>query len=115
VGATVTAMAPSVVVALTGIVITGAGIAVGAPLIFSLVGRLAGPARQGAAISQVTTIAYMGFIIGPPLVGGIAGVAGLRAGISSMAVIALLLAGGSRFVPLGQPEVVERGRRRSLV
>jgi MFS family permease len=98
-GAGVTAISPNTLVALIGIGITGAGISVCAPLIFSLAGRYGGPGRQGAAISRVTTIAYTGFIIGPPLVGGIAGVAGLRVGVAAMAVIALALAAGSMLVP----------------
>jgi MFS family permease len=98
-GATITAMSPNTLVALIGIIITGAGISVCAPLIFSVAGRYGGPGRQGAAISRVTTIAYVGFIIGPPLVGGIAGVAGLRVGIGAMAVLALALAAGSMLVP----------------
>jgi MFS family permease len=99
IGAALTAMSPTTLVALVGIVITGAGISVCAPLIFSLAGRHGGPGRQGAAISRVTTIAYAGFIIGPPLVGGIAGVAGLRVGVAAMAVIGLALAAGSMLVP----------------
>jgi MFS family permease len=98
-GAGLVAVANSAVVALIGIIVTGAGISVCAPLIFSLAGRSAGPARHGAVIARVTTIAYMGFILGPPLVGGVAGVAGLRVGIGAMAIIALLLAGGSRLLP----------------
>lgn len=112
VGAALTAMSPNTSVALIGIVVTGAGISVCAPLIFSLTGRHGGPGRQGAAISRVTTIAYAGFIIGPPLVGGIAGVAGLRVGVGAMAVIAVALALGSRLVPVSSrpgPPVTDSG------
>ncbi|MGH2806027.1 MAG: MFS transporter [Actinomycetota bacterium] len=98
-GACVAAVAPVPVVALIGIVLTGAGISVCAPLIFSLAGRSAPPDRQGAVISRVTTIAYTGFILGPPLVGGIAGIASLRVGIVAIAVVALALAAGSRLAP----------------
>jgi MFS family permease len=111
-GAALTATSPNTWVALIGIVITGAGISVCAPLIFSLAARHGGPGRQGAAISRVTTIAYAGFIIGPPLVGGIAGVAGLRVGVGAMAVIALALAIGSRLVPASSrlsPPVTDSG------
>ena len=108
-GACLTAVANSVYVALAGVVVTGAGISVCAPLIFSLAGRFAPPNRQGAVIARVTTIAYMGFIIGPPLVGGVAGIAGLRSGIAAMALIALVLAGGSRLVPVREGALLPRG------
>jgi MFS family permease len=108
-GAGLTALAQSTPVALAGIVATGAGISVCAPLIFSLAGRVAAPNRQGAVIARVTTIAYTGFIIGPPLVGGVAGIAGLRSGIAAMAVIALVLAWGSRLVPVRESAVIPGG------
>jgi MFS family permease len=108
-GACLTAVANSEFIALAGIVATGSGISVCAPLIFSLAGRFASPNRQGAVISRVTTIAYIGFIIGPPLVGGVAGIAGLRTGIAAMALIALLLAGGSRLVPVRERTLLPRG------
>ena len=98
-GAGLAAAAPSAAIALIGIVVAGAGISVCAPLIFSLAGRSAPPGRQGGTISRITLIAYTGFIIGPPLVGGIAGIAGLRAGVGAMVLVGLALAAGSRFVP----------------
>jgi MFS family permease len=107
-GAGLTAVANSEYAALIGIVVTGAGISVCAPLIFSIAGRSAVPNRQGAVIARVTTIAYMGFIIGPPLVGGIAGIAGLRAGIAAMALVALALAGGSKLVPRPETSLIQR-------
>jgi MFS family permease len=100
IGVAVTATATSPAIALAGIGVTGAGISVCAPLILSYAGRSAAPDRQGAVVSTVTTIAYMGFIVGPPLVGGVAGIAGLRIGIGAMALVAVALAAGSQLVPI---------------
>jgi hypothetical protein len=40
----------------------------------------------------VTTISYLGFLAGPPLIGAVSGALSLRAGIGLLAAIALLLA-----------------------
>jgi hypothetical protein len=40
----------------------------------------------------VTTVSYLGFLAGPPLIGAVSGALSLRAGIGLMAVAALVLA-----------------------
>jgi MFS family permease len=99
VGATVFALTPNVVAGLVGIALAGLAISVVAPLIFGVAGRVGGPGRQASSIARVTTLAYFGFVVGPPLVGGVAGAATLPIGLLVMAVAALLLAAGSRFMP----------------
>jgi MFS family permease len=99
VGATAFALTPSVVAGLVGIALAGLAISVVAPLIFGVAGRVGGPGRQASSIARVTTIAYFGFVVGPALVGGVAGAATLPVGLLVMAVAALLLAAGSRFMP----------------
>jgi len=98
-GATAFALTPSVVAGLVGIALAGLAISVVAPLIFGVAGRVGGPGRQASSIARVTTIAYFGFVVGPALVGGVAGAASLRIGLMVMAVASLLLAAGSRFMP----------------
>jgi MFS family permease len=98
-GATVFALTPNVVAGLVGIALAGLAISVVAPLIFGVAGRVGGPGRQASSIARVTTLAYFGFVVGPPLVGGVAGAATLPIGLLVMAVAALLLAAGSRFMP----------------
>jgi MFS family permease len=99
VGTAVTAFAPSAPIALAGVLLAGAGISVAAPSIFSLTGRVAPTDQRGVAMSTVTTIAYLGFVLGPPLVGGIAGAFDLRFGLGVVAAIALLLAILARYSP----------------
>jgi MFS family permease len=98
-GATVFALTPSVAAGLVGIALAGLAISVIAPLIFGVAGRVGGPGRQASSIARVSTIAYFGFVVGPALVGGVAGAASLRIGLMVMAVASLLLAAGSRFMP----------------
>ena len=99
VGATAFALTPNVVAGLVGIALAGLAISVVAPLIFGVAGRVGGPGRQASSIARVTTIAYFGFVVGPALVGGVAGAATLPIGLLVMAVAALLLAAGSHFMP----------------
>ena len=63
------ALATSAGLALTGILLAGAGISICAPVLFSIAGRSADEAVRGAAVSIVTTIAYLGFLVGPAAVG----------------------------------------------
>jgi MFS family permease len=98
-GATAFALTPSVLVGLAGIAFAGLAISVVAPLIFGVAGRVGGAGRQASSIARVSTIAYFGFVVGPALVGGVAGAASLRIGLLVMAVASLLLAAGSRLMP----------------
>ena len=47
------------------------------------------PDRAGSAVSVVTTFGYGGFLLGPPLVGGLAEVAGLRVALGVVAAAGL--------------------------
>lgn len=75
-----------------GFALTGAGYALVVPLVFSAAGRIPGMAA-GSALACVTTIGYLGFLAGPPLIGFVADAAGLRAGLGL-----LLAAGAAIFV-----------------
>jgi fucose permease len=92
VGTVVAATAPVAALALAGIVLAGAGISICAPILFSLAGRSADEAVRGAAVSIVTTIAYLGFLVGPAAVGLLANATSLRASLACAGAIALLLA-----------------------
>lgn len=79
-------------VALLGFALGGAGISVAAPTLFGAAGREATEAERGSAVASVTTISYLGFLAGPPLIGAVSGALDLRAGIGLLAAIALVLA-----------------------
>ena len=92
VGLCLAAVAPAVPFALLGFALGGAGVSVAAPVLFGAAGRGAPDSERGSAVASVTTISYLGFLAGPPLIGAVSGALSLRAGIGLLAVIALLLA-----------------------
>jgi MFS family permease len=95
VGLALAAVAPAVPLALLGFAIGGMGVSVAAPTLFGAAGRGASPAERGSAVASVTTISYLGFLAGPPLIGAVSGALDLRAGIALMAVAAVVLAAGA--------------------
>ena len=91
-GLGLSAAAPSIPVALLGFALGGVGVSVAAPTLFGAAGRGASEAERGSAVASVTTISYLGFLAGPPLIGAVSGAVDLRAGLALLSAIALLLA-----------------------
>ena len=89
--------------AFVGFALVGAGLALVAPVLFSAATRIPGVSRA-AAIASVTSIGYAGFMIGPPLIGGLAHASSLSIALTVVVFSAALLAYGSRFVPLRKAE-----------
>jgi MFS family permease len=90
-GSALAALAPSVATALAGIVLAGAGCSVCAPTIVSLAGRAAPPQERATVVGSLTTLMYLGFLVGPAAVGGLAEAATLRASLGAVAGLAFLL------------------------
>jgi MFS family permease len=86
------AAAPNVPVAVAAFFVGGAGISIAAPALFGAGGRGASPEARGRAVATVTTLGYLGFLVGPPLVGGVAELVGLRGSFAVLATVALALA-----------------------
>jgi len=103
VGLAVLALAPTPASALGGLAVAGAGIAAIAPALYGRAGRDARPEDRGAAIARLTVFGYTGFIVGPALIGFISQAASLRAGIATLAVLAVGLAVGGFLVLRGRP------------
>ena len=91
-GLLLAAVAPAVPLALLGFAIGGAGVSVAAPTLFGAAGRGASEAERGSAVASVTTISYLGFLVGPPLIGAVSGATDLRVGIGLLAGISVVLA-----------------------
>jgi predicted MFS family arabinose efflux permease len=108
-GTGLAAGAATVPVALIGIVVAGAGISVCAPTLISLAGAASPSGERGAAVSTVTTIAYLDFVLGPATVGGVAGLADLRIALGVVACLAVLLALIAALGPLPQGSGAGRG------
>jgi MFS family permease len=92
VGSGIAAIAPSSETALVGVGLAGLGTSVCAPTLISLAGAWAGPARRAAAVSTVTTVAYVGFLVGPAAVGLVSGATSLPTALASVAGLAFVLA-----------------------
>lgn len=99
VGTAVAATAGTVTAVLLGLVVAGLGTSVCAPTILSATGRWAGPDRRASAISTVTTLSYLGFLVGPAAVGVLSAAADLRTALAVVAGLALLLALLARTLP----------------
>ena len=87
----VVARAPAV--AAGGLLVVGFALAPVVPTALSIAGRNA-PGRSATAVSLVTTVGYSAFVLGPPVVGLLAGATSLRTAlipvVVSTAMIALL-------------------------
>ncbi len=90
-GSTVAAIAPSIAIALAGIVVAGAGCAVCAPTLVSLAGRAAAHNQRATVVGSATTVMYVGFLVGPAAVGGLAEVTSLRLSLGTVAALGFLL------------------------
>lgn len=96
-GAVVIAAAPALPVDALGLAMAGAGTSVLLPTVLGFVSRGVEEARRGRAISVVTTVSYLGGLLGPGYVGLWANAGGLRA---AMAAVAALTAGVVALTPV---------------
>jgi len=89
-GCLLVALAPSAPVALVGFAVAGAGISLNAPVVFGAAGRNRRDAAS--AVATVTTLGYLGLLVGPPLVGGAGELTSLRGSFLLLAGIAAAVA-----------------------
>jgi len=82
--------------AVGGLMLTGIGTANIVPVIWGVAGR---DTRMGAgpAISTVTTVGYCGFLMGPPVIGSLAVVMGLRPAMTVIVLAGIVVAVGPIF------------------
>jgi MFS family permease len=91
-GLVVAATAQHSLVALLGFVIAGAGLALSAPTLFGVAGRVGGAGSRGSALSTVAILGYLGFLVGPPLIGAVSSASSLRGGFLFLCAMAVVLA-----------------------
>jgi MFS family permease len=72
--------------AMAGFLLVGAGVSSVVPMVYSAAGK-SKTMSPGVALAAVSTIGFMGFLIGPPTIGFIAGLATLRASFVFIAVM----------------------------
>jgi len=79
---------PDVVYATAGFLLVGFGTSSVVPLVYSLAGR-SRKIRPGIALAMVSSIGFLGFLLGPPLIGFIAEAANLQLSFALIAVLGL--------------------------
>jgi MFS family permease len=101
VGTVVVATALTPWVALVGFAVAGGAISVAAPTVYGLVGRRSHAEHRGASIGAASSVGYLGLLLGPVVVGQLAGLFDLRiafaclTSVSAVLALAALVAGGS--------------------
>jgi MFS family permease len=97
---TVLVTAGSALLAGAALLVVGFALSPVIPTVLSLAGRSA-PGRAGAAVSLVTTLGYSAFVLGPPVVGALAGATSLRTAMSLVIVTTAAFAVLGRRVRVG--------------
>ena len=87
-GMLLASLSPDVWLALAGFAATGLGLANLFPAAIARAGLLAGP----SGVALTSTLGYSGFLLGPPAIGFLASEFGLRAGMTTLAFLALTAA-----------------------
>ena len=79
---------PQLITAIAGFLLVGVGVSSVIPLVYSAAGR-SKVMSPGVALAAVSTIGFMGFLLGPPLIGLVAGATSLRVSFSLMAFMGI--------------------------
>lgn len=91
IGLTVAASASSLAIAYVGFAILGLGVSVMAPMAYSAVGKRVTNQQRALVITRISVIGYMGFFIGPPLMGGLSEAFGLSVSFYTIAAILIFV------------------------
>ncbi len=107
IGITCTLLSSSWWPAVVGLVLAGAGIANIVPVVFGMAGH---DTRMGSgpAISAVATIGYFALLTGPPMIGSLAVLVGLRRAMIVIVVAGIIVAAGPMFFHLALTSPVAR-------
>ena len=93
---------PSVPVALVGLAVVGLGLANVIPILFVTASRVDG-ASPAAGIALVSSFGWVGVVIGPPLVGGVAQISSLSWALTLVVLASAALAASARAVAHSSP------------
>ena len=79
---------PHLYTAMAGFMLVGVGVSSVVPMVYSAAGK-SKTMSAGVALAAVSTIGFIGFLIGPPVIGFIAGLATLRASFVFIAIMGM--------------------------
>lgn len=89
-GLAIAVLFPTMVMAILGFFLVGAGVSSVVPLVYSAAGK-SKVMSPGVALAAVSTIGFLGFLFGPPLIGLVAGATSLRISFSIIALMGLCI------------------------
>lgn len=92
-------LARNEVAAFVGFGIVGVGLATVVPILYNAATKVPGVSRA-AAIASASSIGYVGFMIGPPLVGAIAHASSLSWALCTLIGASMVLMIGARHIPI---------------
>jgi MFS family permease len=95
IGLSVAVAFPSLLVASLGFMLVGLGVSSVVPLVYSAAGR-SRTMPAGVALAAVSTVGFAGFLLGPPLIGLVAGATSLRVSFAIIACMGLAVAALAR-------------------
>jgi len=90
-GLLIAVLLPYFAAAIFGFLLVGAGVSSVVPLVYSAAGR-SRKLAPGMALATVSTIGYLGFLVGPPLIGFVAEASSLSISFSVIAVMGTCIA-----------------------
>ncbi|NML66775.1 MFS transporter [Hymenobacter sp. RP-2-7] len=94
-GLTLAVGLPTLATAALGFMLVGLGVSSVVPLVYSAAGR-SRTMPAGVALAAVSTVGFAGFLLGPPLIGLVAGLSSLRVSFALIAVMGLAVAALAR-------------------
>jgi MFS family permease len=100
-GLTLAVALPTLVTAALGFMLVGLGVSSVVPLVYSAAGR-SRTMPAGVALAAVSTVGFAGFLLGPPIIGLVAGASSLRVSFGIIALMGLAVMG------LARPAAAER-------
>jgi MFS family permease len=93
---------PFLIPAALGFMLVGIGVSTVIPSLYSIAGRTASGSAAGIAIATVSGVGYLGFLMGPPLIGYISALSSLRVSLSVIGCFGIIV-----FVLVSKLKVVE--------
>jgi MFS family permease len=85
-GLIIAVLFPYLIPAMIGFLLVGAGVSSVVPMVYSAAGK-SKTMVPGVALAAVSTIGFLGFLIGPPVIGFIAGATSLRVSFTLIAAM----------------------------
>lgn len=89
-GLLISVIYPSFYFAIIGFLLVGVGVSSIVPQVYSAAGR-SKKLSAGLALAAVSSIGFLGFLIGPPLIGMLAGISSLRLSFTVIALMGLMV------------------------